>query len=49
MKLFPCETRRLKLSKNVWMVGNEQGMKELCPIEVGNFFGLRSLDLYLVF
>ena len=49
MKHFACETRHPHISKDIYIVENEQRMKELYSVEIGNFSSLRSLNPYSVF
>ena len=44
MKIFPQETRHPHISNDIWIVENEQRMKELCLVEVGNVSSLRFPD-----
>ena len=46
MKIFPYETIYPQLSKGIYIVENEQRMKMLCPIEVGEFSNLSPQPLF---
>ena len=49
MKLFPYETRHPHLSNDIWIVGNNEKMKILCPIEVEKFSSSGSPNVCSIF